>query len=192
MPYHPGYFNQMQHGIREEHEIHSRTSDHFIELCQKHFQSFSQFLTVGHRFVYLGKFHIGIFTFFTSRFRSISAMRRFKKMRKRNRILNEAVSSYLIKSTKTGLGSVLVRNSGPKCSSTTLRSSSLNQVLSSSTVNLSEKTLVHSCFHRTIMQPSDSITVESVPIYKKNIKLYTGCIKNVYRVFHFLHNGRDT
>jgi hypothetical protein len=69
-----------------------------------------------------------------------------------------------MKSTKTGLGSVFFRNSGPSCCSTRLSSSPSNQVLSSSMVKRSEKTLVHSCFQSTIMQPSDSMTVDNVPI----------------------------
>ena len=75
-----------------------------------------------------------------------------------------------MKSTKTGLGSVFFLNSAPSSCSTKLNNSSLNHFLSSSMVNRSENTLVHSCFHRTIMHPSDSITVDKVPIYKTTSK----------------------
>lgn len=62
----------MQNGVWKKHKIHSNTSDHFIELGQKHFQSFSKLSFFQDRFVHFGKFHVSLFAFFSGRLWCIS------------------------------------------------------------------------------------------------------------------------
>lgn len=60
------YFHQMQHGIREEDQIHTCSSHHFIKLSQEHVQSLSELIQVVYRLIDFWQLHICIFSLLSS------------------------------------------------------------------------------------------------------------------------------